>query len=98
MQPFFYLITNDVQADGEIPMDLIRMWKKEYRVATFGSDEAWKQIHEYTEEYVMRSLRQFGKAFVQMGNEIWKAQADELETVSWVEVSRQTEMCGSDPR
>ena len=34
----------------------------------------------------MRPLRQFGKAFVQMGNEIWNAQADELETASWIEV------------
>lgn len=42
MQPFFCLIANDVQADYEVPNDFIRMWKKKHRIATFGSDEAWK--------------------------------------------------------
>ncbi|KAJ4131785.1 hypothetical protein NW768_005984 [Fusarium equiseti] len=83
-----------MKADHEVPLNLINMWKK-YRIATFGSDEAWKEINEFTELYVVVVLRQFGKAFIQMGNEIWKAQADELETSSWVKVSLQTKMCGS---
>lgn len=84
----FYMIASAVQSDGEEATEAVVEWKREWKVATLGTDEEWREdyarIAGFGEMGVEGVLREFGPALIKMGQKAWKTQADALKGASFM--------------
>ncbi|CEI41427.1 hypothetical protein FVEN_g3619 [Fusarium venenatum] len=80
----FYLVAKAVQAESLYVKSLVEGWKEQYKIATFGSEEDYAKMHRLGEEDAGSMIEEFGAEFIQMGTEIWRAQADALERAPYV--------------
>ncbi|CVK93811.1 uncharacterized protein FMAN_03162 [Fusarium mangiferae] len=75
----FYLVAKNIQAESAFAKEMVALWKRIYKIATFGTDEEYAEMHRVTRETALEELEKFGEKYVAMGKKIWKTQADELE-------------------
>ncbi|RKK95395.1 hypothetical protein BFJ71_g8418 [Fusarium oxysporum] len=75
----FYLVAKNIQVDSAFAKEMVAMWKQRYKIATFGNDEEYAEMHRVTRETALVELEKFGEKYVAMGKKIWKTQADGLE-------------------
>ncbi|KAF4446135.1 hypothetical protein F53441_10198 [Fusarium austroafricanum] len=80
----FYLVAKNVQADSAFAKQMVSMWKQQYKIATFGTNEEYAEMHQITEETALKELEEFADEYVAMGKEIWKIQADGLENAAFM--------------
>ncbi|RKL47464.1 hypothetical protein BFJ72_g1698 [Fusarium proliferatum] len=75
----FYLVAKNIQAESAFAKEMVALWKRTYKIATFGTDEEYAEMHRVTRETALVELGKFGEKYVAMGEKIWKTQADGLE-------------------
>ncbi|RBQ78311.1 hypothetical protein FVER14953_03899 [Fusarium verticillioides] len=81
----FYLVAKNIQAESAFAKDMVAMWKQRYKIATFGTDEEYAEMHRVTRETALVGLEEFGEKYVAMRKKIWKTQADGLEKAPFLE-------------
>ncbi|KAI1041195.1 hypothetical protein LB505_002472 [Fusarium chuoi] len=75
----FYLVAKNIQAESASAKEMVALWKRTYKIATFGTDEEYAEMHRVTRETALVELEKFGEKYVAMGKKIWKTQADGLK-------------------
>lgn len=84
----FYMIASAVRSDGEEAIEAVAEWKREWKVATLGTDEEWREdyarVAAFGELGVEGVLAEFGPALVKMGQKVWRTQADALKAASFM--------------
>ncbi|KAF5599311.1 methyltransferase family [Fusarium pseudocircinatum] len=81
----FYLVAKNIQPESALAKEMAAMWKQRYKIATFGTDEEYAEMHRVTRETALVELEKFGEKYVAMGKKIWKTQADGLEKAPFLE-------------
>ncbi|RDL42108.1 S-adenosyl-L-methionine-dependent methyltransferase [Venustampulla echinocandica] len=80
----FYMIAKDVQADSEAALTAIEDWKQDWWKATFGGPGGTGEVAEDTpESEVLKVLEEFGPRLIEMGQPLWKIQADALSKTDY---------------
>lgn len=83
----FYLVAKGVNSDAPEAKRAVRRWKEGWRVATFGSEEEYKDRDALvgvgddrgSAVGVEDVLEEFGERFVELGRRVWDIQARALE-------------------
>ncbi|KAF4436410.1 AB hydrolase superfamily [Fusarium acutatum] len=57
----FYLVAKNIQAESAFAKEMVAMWKQRYKIATFGTDEEYAEMHRVTRETVLVELEKFGE-------------------------------------
>lgn len=79
----FYMIATNIQSQHCEAILAVEMWKKQWKVATFGTDEEYKELRAaclYEEEV----LGEFGTELVRLGRKVWGIQAKALENAPFI--------------
>lgn len=84
----FYMIASAVRSADEEAVRAVREWKREWKVATLGTDEEWREdysvIAGFGELGIEGVLEEFGPTLVKLGQKVWKTQADALKGASFM--------------
>lgn len=80
----FYLVAKNIQVDSAFAKEMVAMWKQRYKIATFGNDQEYAEMHRVTRETALVEREKFGEKYVAMGKKIWKTQADGLENAPFL--------------
>ncbi|KAF2790696.1 hypothetical protein K505DRAFT_310901 [Melanomma pulvis-pyrius CBS 109.77] len=82
----FYVVADQVQPQSVYALQAVATWKKSWSVATFGSDEEYR---EYREDFkgldrVDAVLSDFGPELIRLGRPIWRIQGAALRKSSFI--------------
>jgi 23S rRNA U2552 (ribose-2'-O)-methylase RlmE/FtsJ len=80
----FYMIATDVQPQNPAAVDAVAEWKRQWRIATFGTREETEELDKNmggSEEVVREVLHSFGDKLIKLARPVWKIQAMGLERV-----------------
>jgi hypothetical protein len=80
----FYLVAKAVESESPYAKSLVEGWKEQYKIATFGSEDQYVEMHKVDKEVAERRLEEFGAEYVKMGIKVWKTQADGLENTWFI--------------
>ncbi|KAF1815408.1 hypothetical protein P152DRAFT_511563 [Eremomyces bilateralis CBS 781.70] len=83
----FYMIATNVQSQHGEAVRAVERWKREWKVATFGTDEEYEALRAPglgAEEV----LGGFGSELVRLGREVWGIQARALEKAPFIKKRR----------
>ncbi|KAI1322810.1 hypothetical protein F5Y16DRAFT_413025 [Xylariaceae sp. FL0255] len=73
-----YLVASDIQSQHEEAIKAVRMWKKAWKVATFGALEEYKELIEPSQTEVEAVLDEFGPRLIELATNVWETQAEAL--------------------
>jgi 23S rRNA U2552 (ribose-2'-O)-methylase RlmE/FtsJ len=79
----FYLVAKNIQPHAAAAAEALAEWKRDWRVATFGTDEEYEQTVVSSPEAVGKLLEDFGEQLVTLAKPLWKIQAAALEQREW---------------
>ncbi|KAI0133440.1 hypothetical protein F4776DRAFT_625801 [Hypoxylon sp. NC0597] len=78
----FYVLATEVHANSHEAAYAISVWKKDWTVATFGTDEEWK-AHRTEKvkklDIVQNLMTDFGRELIRMAEPVWDIQASALK-------------------
>ncbi|KAJ6184296.1 hypothetical protein N7519_005597 [Penicillium mononematosum] len=77
----FYMVATNVESQRLEAIEAVKLWKRIWRMATFGSDEEYGKVLLDEESSVETLLEDFGPELVKLGKAIWKTEADSLAKV-----------------
>ncbi|CAG8904763.1 unnamed protein product [Penicillium nalgiovense] len=80
----FYMVATGIQSQSDKALRAINRWKRIWRVATFGSDDEYREELRKEDLQVETVIERFGQELVALGNEIWKVQANALKKAPFV--------------
>lgn len=84
----FYMIASEIRSADEEAIQAVREWKREWKVATLGTDEEWREDYSvvagFGELGIEGVLEEFGPTLVKLGQKVWKTQADALKGASFM--------------
>jgi 23S rRNA U2552 (ribose-2'-O)-methylase RlmE/FtsJ len=80
----FYVVAKNIQSSGEEIPTAIETWKREWYIATFGTEEEYEENRIQQDDMVRRVLRDFGDELVTLGGSIWKIQSDALRRAPFI--------------
>ena len=80
----FYAIAQNIQVSNARVAEAISIWKQQWKIANFGSDdECWKTFRA-TGQDAVAILETFAETFVRIGRPIWEIQASALSQASYM--------------
>ncbi|OOF97961.1 hypothetical protein ASPCADRAFT_141704 [Aspergillus carbonarius ITEM 5010] len=80
----FYMLATNIRNNSPEAAIAIRGWKKLWELATFGTDDMYRQaLHEYSPD-VEFVLEKFGPRLARLGKHVWGIQADALAKAPFV--------------
>ncbi|KAI1760170.1 hypothetical protein GGR53DRAFT_526380 [Hypoxylon sp. FL1150] len=74
----FYMVATNIQSQHPNAVQAINTWKAAWKIATFGTDEEYKQLLQDEGKVVEESLADFGTELVNMGRRVWRIQSEAL--------------------
>ena len=77
----FYMVATNVESQRPEAIEAVKLWKRIWWMATFGSDEEYGKVLLDEESSVETLLEGFGPELVNLGKAIWKTEADSLANV-----------------
>ncbi|CAG7980798.1 unnamed protein product [Penicillium salamii] len=80
----FYMVATGIQSQSDKALRAINRWKRIWRVATFGSDDEYREELRKEDLQVETVIERFGQELVALGNEIWKVQANALKKAPFI--------------
>ena len=88
----FYMIATDVDPTHPKAKEAVEQWKKDWKRATFDTDENTGMNREMpTEDKVKAVLKEFGPRLIELARDIWQTQKNALGRASYTKTnSRQT--------
>lgn len=92
----FYLVAKNIRTDHPQVATAIREWKREWFVATFGTDEEFFALRRREEADVHVLLEEFGQTLIALATGVWSKQAEALKTAPWMRSAKQGETLGED--
>lgn len=81
----FYMIATDVQSQGEAAQRVVKQWTSEWKAATFGTDEEFREALHSNSVDIDKVLKEFGEQWVGMGREVWSLQIKGLQKKSFTQ-------------
>lgn len=79
----FYMIATDIQSHSEEALAAVEQWKREWKVATFGTDEQCKEEARSNTLDVEKVLEEFGEKWIGLGKDVWNMQLEGLKQKSF---------------
>ncbi|KAG6358384.1 hypothetical protein INS49_014268 [Diaporthe citri] len=84
----FYMVASAIRSADEGAVQAVREWKLEWKVATLGTEEEWREDYSvvagFGELGIEGVLEEFGPTLVKLGQKVWKTQADALKGASFM--------------
>ncbi|ETN41738.1 uncharacterized protein HMPREF1541_03675 [Cyphellophora europaea CBS 101466] len=80
----FYAVATKIQSNHPLAVHMVATWKQQWKVATFGTAEEYRQAVQENGSDAAAVLEVFGKAYVQMGRHIWATQATALSKAPYI--------------
>lgn len=80
----FYLIAEEIQPQSIEALCAVAAWKKEWYIATCGSDEEYAENRIVQEKDVDYVLSEFGQQLISLGQPVWSIQCEALRGASFV--------------
>ncbi|PQE14553.1 hypothetical protein CJF32_00009791 [Rutstroemia sp. NJR-2017a WRK4] len=80
----FYMIVSGIQSQSDEALRLVKQWKREWYISTFGSDEEYIDLLQSTNLDIEVILAEFGHEFAELATPIWEIQSLGLERKSFV--------------
>lgn len=84
----FYMIASAIRSADEDAVQAVREWKREWKVATLGTDEEWRNDYSVMASFgelgIEGVLEEFGPTLVKLGQKVWRTQADALKGASFM--------------
>lgn len=84
----FYMIASAIWSAGTEALDAVAGWKREWKIATLGTDEEWRADYSRVTSSgglgIEGVLEEFGPALVKLGQNVWRTQADALKGASFM--------------
>ncbi|KAI0999991.1 hypothetical protein K3495_g8207 [Podosphaera aphanis] len=79
MKSFFYVVAKKIQTRGPEINAAIEIWKKEWQVATFGTESEYNEFRRRHDHLTSDVLRDFGNKVISLAEPIWRIQSSALE-------------------
>jgi 23S rRNA U2552 (ribose-2'-O)-methylase RlmE/FtsJ len=83
----FYMAATNVQVEHPEALKAVESWKQLWKVATFGSEEEYKQLVHKGSSWAEGIVNDFGPALLQLGRPIWAIQARALANAPFIKGS-----------
>ncbi|CAG8140007.1 unnamed protein product [Penicillium salamii] len=80
----FYMVATGIQSHSDKALRAINRWKRIWRVATFGSDDEYREELRKEDLQVETVVERFGQELVGLGKELWKVQANALKKAPFI--------------
>ena len=80
----FYVIAQNIQVSNVRVAEAISIWKQQWKIANFGSDDEYWKTFRAREQDAMAILETFGETFVRIGKPIWEIQANALNQAPYM--------------
>lgn len=80
----FYMVATDIQSQHPEAVLAVERWKKMWRVATFGTDDEYRETIDERKLGVKEVLEEFGSKLVTLGKDIWGIQAEALAKAPFI--------------
>lgn len=84
----FYMIASEIRSADDAALRAVKEWKREWKVATLGTDEEWRDDYSVTAGFgelgIEGVLEEFGPTLVKLGLKVWKTQADALKRAAFM--------------
>lgn len=82
----FYMIAKNVQSQSDAARIAVQRWTREWKVATFGTDEEYETVVREHALDVDQVLSDFGERWIELGKPVWEIQRDGLREKSFTQV------------
>lgn len=79
----FYMIAMDIQSQSDAASEAVEQWTKEWKAATFGTDEEYEEVVRQGSLNVGDVLKEYGQEWVKMSTPVWELQRDGLKEKSF---------------
>lgn len=83
----FYMLAFDVQSQSEAARTAVQQWTREWKVATFGTDEEYEGVVREHALDVDEVLKEFGPKWLELSKQVWEIQRDGLKEKSFTQTS-----------
>lgn len=80
----FYVVAEQVQPQSIDALQAVATWKKNWYIATFGSDAEYLENRNESNRDVDDVLSDFGPELIRLGRPIWRIQNDALRRASFI--------------
>jgi len=80
----FYMIATNIQSQHCEAVLAVEKWKRQWRIATFGTDSEYKEELGTACLNLEKLLEEFGKELIQLGREVWNTQSIALRKASFI--------------
>jgi 23S rRNA U2552 (ribose-2'-O)-methylase RlmE/FtsJ len=80
----FYVVAEEVQLQSESALQAVATWKKEWYVATFGSDAEYREHLNRLNRNFDEVLSEFRPELIRLGRPIWEIQSAALHKSSFI--------------
>ncbi|KAL7621719.1 hypothetical protein AAE478_009046 [Parahypoxylon ruwenzoriense] len=80
----FYLLAMKVRASTSEATQAMECWKRDWAIATLGTDGEWETSQRTDPEVVETLMREFGKDLVRLAEPVWRIQARALKETPFI--------------
>jgi 23S rRNA U2552 (ribose-2'-O)-methylase RlmE/FtsJ len=80
----FYVVAEQVQPKSEDALQAVASWKREWHMATFGSDAEYLENRNTFNGHAQDVLLEFGTELIRLGGPIWRIQCAALRRSSFL--------------
>jgi hypothetical protein len=80
----FYVVAKNVQSHSTESNMAVEGWKKEWHIATFGTDMEFAENRRNNDSTVWDVLESFGDQLVMLGEPVWQIQSNALLTAPFM--------------
>lgn len=80
----FYMIATNIKSRSREAVHAVNRWKREWEVATFGTEQEYRDVVKREELDVEEVLEEFGPKLISLGKLIWNIQATGLMKAPFV--------------
>jgi 23S rRNA U2552 (ribose-2'-O)-methylase RlmE/FtsJ len=80
----FYVVAEQIKPQSECALQAVATWKKEWYVATFGSDAEYREHLDEVNRNVDEVLSEFGTELIRLARPIWEIQSAALRKSSFI--------------
>lgn len=95
----FYMMASDIKVDHAEAVKAVEGWKRTWKIATFGSEEEFKQNTTRDSAWAKQILDTFGEVLIQKSKAMWVTQFDALAKAPYVTGAQgRPQKCGQQPQ
>ncbi|KAL2824412.1 hypothetical protein BDW59DRAFT_180276 [Aspergillus cavernicola] len=80
----FYMLATNIRADCEEAANAIETWRRMWKIATFGTDEMYREARCDNGPDVAVLLKEFGPRLIRLGKRVWDIQANALANATFL--------------